>query len=184
MSDRKPLPATPLNQELRELIQRRYGMRPTDAEGMPLGLTDEEKKAAANPGLPAPPKEKPVEPLISPKLAAAAAAIGTLLASAGLFFVGSALLPAWAPLTLWALGSFVLFLAGKAAPPFKALGPLVPAAAVPFIGSVATVLGGFAANLSPGRLQSALLLVTSVLLYLTGKAGPQEMSIGAAPPRA
>lgn len=47
-------PLVPLNQELRELIQRRYGMRPTDAEGMPLGLTDEEKKAAANPGLPDP----------------------------------------------------------------------------------------------------------------------------------
>lgn len=168
-------PLVPLAEELRQKLLRDRGL---DADMLPLSLTPDERRAAVDPGLPAP-EVKPMEPLIPPKVAAIAAVIGSILGVAATFASGVASLPVWLPFLLSALGAVALFLAGKAVPPLKVGGPLVQGTAVPLLLTVSTGLVTFATQMQPGALQGGLLLVASLVAGLAGKVAPQEV---AAPP--
>jgi hypothetical protein len=129
-----------------------------------------EDKKIMEPEVPAP------QPLIPPKVAMILAAIGSFLGLAASAASGIASLPVWAPFALSILGAICLFLAGKAIPALKLPGgALLPPKMVPLFGALATALGTFAAQLQPGMLQGALLLLASIVAGLAGVAAPQAL---------
>lgn len=176
MSDAPRRPLVPLNPELRRKLLAEMPV-PQELDGndspIPVGLSDEEKKAALNPGLPAPPKEKSMTPLIPPKFAALAAAAATALGAAAAFAPSLTFLPPWVGFTLWALAVVAALLAGVALPSFKGTSPVVPATLVPLFLTAASALAGFASTLAPGTFQTVVMFLAIVCAALGGKALPQ-----------
>ncbi len=118
--------------------------------------------------------EQPI-PFISGKAAAIAAAIGTFLTVCAGVASSIEILPPWAPFTLSALGAIALFLAGKAVPPLKVGGSLVPAVAVPTLLALSAALVTFASQLPAGKAQAICVMVASLVGGLAGKMAPQEV---------
>lgn len=171
MTDRKPL--VPLSEEARRKLQQERGLS-EDNTPLRLSLTDAEKLAASQPGLPAPPKEQPM------KVPAWLVAVAGVLTT-GLYLVHTLLPPPWG-LVAYGLAFVSAFLAGVGiqAPKFVTGKPLVPLTVVPIIASLVPLLVSFAGSLQPGVVKSALELLAIVAVTLAGlpldTARPKEVA--------
>lgn len=117
-----------------------------------------------------------MQPVVSEKFAALAAAIATALAGAAALAPQLTFLPPWAPFALWCLAAVAAYLAGKALPPFAGASPSLPQWLVPLLKSVAAVLTGYAASLPVGSaLQGVVMLAATLAGALAGKVEPQAM---------
>jgi len=139
---------------------------------LPYSLTEQERHAARNVGLRDPPKETPVEPIVTGKWAVVAGVLATGLGFVAAWAPNLTFLPPWVPFALWALAGVAALLAGVAVPAFKGTSPTVPQVLVPVCLALATALQHFAGSLSPGTVQSLVLFGSLLLFALGGKALP------------
>lgn len=175
MSSRKPLVPLPREERIKRLRGLGYELQETDQGEIivPSGSTHLELEALSKPMEEQAPE---VKPLIPAKAAMILAAIGSFLGLAASAVSGIATLPAWLPFALSLAGGICLFLAGKAIPALKLPGKaLVPSKLVPLFSGAATAVAAFAATLSPGTVQGALLLLASALGGIAGLAADQAL---------
>lgn len=190
MSDVPRRPLHTLPPEELAALRAAFGVGP---DNLPLSLTPEERKAALQPEKPIPltaeerrkalesgyynQQRPPMEtkPLISMKLAAAAAAVAGVLAFAASAVPSFSFIPGWVGFGLWVLASIAALLAGVALPGFKGGNPVVPATLVPAFLGASGGLATLASTMSPGTLQSVVLFLAVVCAALAGKAMPQPL---------
>jgi hypothetical protein len=169
-----------LSPERRAELQARMGV---DVDNLPLGLTEAEKLAASQPGLPDPNwKEKHMEtqplPFLSAKAAAALTVVGLSLGAlsgvAAAYW--AALLPHWVPFAIAVAGAICLWAAGKSIPGLPVKSPLVSEGVAKAIIALAGSLGMYASSFPPGQVQAGLLLLSSVLGGLAGVTAQQALA--------
>lgn len=161
---RRPL-VRPSEEEVRRL-QTEMGL---DADNMPLGLAEDERKAAQDPGLPGkePAVTFPPAVLTVSKIIAGIAGIALLALSA------IAGVPAWVTFAVFAIGAIASLIAGLGAPsPFKGR-PILTGGAAATVGAIAVGLFEIVTNLPDGFAKNALLTVALILAAAAGVVLPQ-----------
>lgn len=167
-------PLKPLDEAERLIRLREQGL---DEDLLPLTLTAEERAALEEPtpmktAATSTPPSPSVAPLVPAWAVPIAHVIGATLLAAAALVPAMFTAPAWVPFLIAGLGAVAMFLGGFAAPNWMPQQSVVPLTMVPLFLSLSAGAFALASTMPPGRIQSAALIIATMLAWAAGKSAP------------